>query len=151
MPDHPGCQAAALHNTAASLRAVRSTALHSASAPAAVRQPHLLTAQRLQVHEVTEYRRAVYAAVRDVLATAPGLESPPIKWEDPEWALVMAMEHERIHLETSSVLVRELPLRLLRPPPQVRAAAAKVDVSCGSWLQRRCLWGTQKLSRWRNS
>jgi hypothetical protein len=30
----------------------------------------------------------------------------------------MGFEHERIHIETSSVLFRELPLRLLRAPPQ---------------------------------
>ena len=28
----------------------------------------------------------------------------------------MAFEHERIHLETSSVLIRELPLELVRHP-----------------------------------
>lgn len=31
----------------------------------------------------------------------------------------MCLEHDRIHLETSSVLIRELPLSLLRRPPQV--------------------------------
>jgi hypothetical protein len=30
----------------------------------------------------------------------------------------MGFEHERIHIETSSVLMRELPLALLRRPPQ---------------------------------
>ncbi len=30
----------------------------------------------------------------------------------------MGFEHERIHVETSSVLMRELPLHLLRRPPQ---------------------------------
>lgn len=36
----------------------------------------------------------------------------------PTWAFFMGMEHERIHIETSSVLMRELPLGLLRRPPQ---------------------------------
>ena len=34
----------------------------------------------------------------------------PITWEDPFWAIMMGIEHERIHLETSSVLIRQLPI-----------------------------------------
>lgn len=34
----------------------------------------------------------------------------PIKWENPFWVIMMGIEHERIHLETSSVLIRQLPL-----------------------------------------
>jgi 5-histidylcysteine sulfoxide synthase/putative 4-mercaptohistidine N1-methyltranferase len=34
----------------------------------------------------------------------------PIHWEDPFWLILMGIEHERIHLETSSVLIRQLPL-----------------------------------------
>ena len=33
--------------------------------------------------------------------------------EDNAWAVVMAFEHERIHLETSSVLIREMPLEFV--------------------------------------
>ena len=36
--------------------------------------------------------------------------------ESPAWAIYMAMEHERIHLETSSVLIRELPLEYIQRP-----------------------------------
>ncbi|WP_085909572.1 5-histidylcysteine sulfoxide synthase [Kiloniella majae] len=39
----------------------------------------------------------------------------PIKQTDPLWVIMMGIEHERIHLETSAVLVRELPLDQLRP------------------------------------
>jgi 5-histidylcysteine sulfoxide synthase/putative 4-mercaptohistidine N1-methyltranferase len=31
------------------------------------------------------------------------------------WTICMGIEHERIHLETSSVLIRQLPLRFVRP------------------------------------
>ena len=41
-----------------------------------------------------------------------------VSWNDPAWALFMGFEHERIHIETSSVLYRELPLRLVGKPPQ---------------------------------
>ncbi len=43
--------------------------------------------------------------------------SMPISWEDPLWIIMMGIEHERIHLETSSVLIRELPLERLKPHP----------------------------------
>lgn len=39
----------------------------------------------------------------------------PITWEDPLWMIMMGIEHERIHLETSSVLIRELPLSMVKP------------------------------------
>jgi len=34
----------------------------------------------------------------------------PITWDSPFWAILMGIEHERIHLETSSVLIRQLPI-----------------------------------------
>ena len=40
--------------------------------------------------------------------------SLPIDWESPLWIIMMAIEHERIHLETSSVLIRELPIEMVQ-------------------------------------
>jgi len=34
--------------------------------------------------------------------------SLPINWESPMWVILMGIEHENIHIETSSVLLREL-------------------------------------------
>lgn len=64
------------------------------------------------VDEVRAYRAAVYAAVSQVIATHPGLAEghATITLNDPLWALFMGFEHERIHLETSAVLIHELPL-----------------------------------------
>ncbi|MFT5304065.1 MAG: 5-histidylcysteine sulfoxide synthase, partial [Mariniblastus sp.] len=41
----------------------------------------------------------------------------PIDWNSPMWIVLMGIEHERIHLETSSILMRELPLEHVRPHP----------------------------------
>jgi len=41
----------------------------------------------------------------------------PISWEDPMWIIIMGIEHERIHLETTSVLIRELPIEAVKPHP----------------------------------
>ncbi len=66
-----------------------------------------------------DYRKKCYQVVSHLIATHPDLgdDHPPITIESPLWALVMGFEHERIHLETSSVLIRELPAHLLRRHP----------------------------------
>ncbi len=41
--------------------------------------------------------------------------SMPIDWNSPLWIVLMGIEHERIHLETTSMLIRELPIELVQP------------------------------------
>jgi putative 4-mercaptohistidine N1-methyltranferase len=41
----------------------------------------------------------------------------PITWDDPWWIIIMGIEHERIHLETSSVLIRQHQLKYVKPHP----------------------------------
>lgn len=68
--------------------------------------------------EAHAYRRQVYARVRQVIDTHPGLAPghAPVTQAHPLWALFMGFEHERIHLETSAVLIHELPLALVQRP-----------------------------------
>jgi 5-histidylcysteine sulfoxide synthase/putative 4-mercaptohistidine N1-methyltranferase len=79
------------------------------------------------VGEVHAYRKKVYALVKNLIETHPALapERRPFLQDSPVWALAMAFEHERIHLETSSVLMREMPLEALRIP--AAWPAMKVD------------------------
>jgi len=65
------------------------------------------------VAEVQAYRDRVRALVCDLIDHAP-LQSP-IDWQNPWWAIIMGIEHERIHLETSSVLIRQHALKHVRP------------------------------------
>ncbi|HUH40350.1 MAG TPA: 5-histidylcysteine sulfoxide synthase [Castellaniella sp.] len=65
------------------------------------------------VAEVQAYRDKVRALVLNVIDQAP-LQSP-INWSHPWWSIIMGIEHERIHLETSSVLIRQHALRHVRP------------------------------------
>ena len=45
---------------------------------------------------------------------------------------MMGMEHERIHVETSSVLIRQLPVTMVQPPPQwVTAPHSHGRLWCG--------------------
>ena len=68
------------------------------------------------VAEVMDYRAKVRATVLDLIETLP--LSLPINWESPWWPIVMGVEHERIHLETSSVLIRQHDLAMVRPQPE---------------------------------
>ena len=57
------------------------------------------------VAEVKAYRDRVRALVVDLIDNAP--LTLPVDWHNPWWAIIMGIEHERIHLETSSVLIRQ--------------------------------------------
>jgi len=67
------------------------------------------------VAEVKEYRLKVYQTVIGQIEAMP--MHLPIRWEDPAWIILMGIEHSRIHIETSSVLIRQLPLEYLQPIP----------------------------------
>jgi 5-histidylcysteine sulfoxide synthase/putative 4-mercaptohistidine N1-methyltranferase len=70
-----------------------------------------LTQRRPQVQA---YRNQVRAVVEEAILKTP--LKLPITWESPFWAILMGIEHERIHFETSSVLIRQLPLAVLKGP-----------------------------------
>ena len=62
---------------------------------------------------VKAYRDKTRALVDNFIRTCD--LTLPIQWNDPMWIIMMGIEHERIHLETSSVLIRELPLEHVKP------------------------------------
>ncbi|MDP3586539.1 MAG: 5-histidylcysteine sulfoxide synthase [Sulfuricurvum sp.] len=64
------------------------------------------------VKEVREYRNRVRICVDEMISALP-MTLPIIK-TDPFWAIWMGIEHERIHIETSSVLHRQMPLEFIR-------------------------------------
>ncbi len=66
-----------------------------------------------EVPEVREYRKRVKALVEEMILTLP--MRLPITQNDPFWAIWMGIEHERIHIETSSVLHRQMPIALIKP------------------------------------
>jgi 5-histidylcysteine sulfoxide synthase/putative 4-mercaptohistidine N1-methyltranferase len=67
------------------------------------------------VEEVKAYRKKVQAMVNKVIRQAP--LKLPIDWENPWWSIMMGIEHEQIHLETSSVLIRQQRLEWVKPHP----------------------------------
>ncbi|MDD4881638.1 MAG: 5-histidylcysteine sulfoxide synthase [Gallionellaceae bacterium] len=67
------------------------------------------------VAEVRDYRRRMREAVDRLIERLP--LNLPIGWDSAWWPILMAIEHERIHLETSSVLIRQHDLQYVRPHP----------------------------------
>ncbi len=64
------------------------------------------------VQEVRDYRAKLRATVLTVIDNAP--LSTPINWQHPWWSIIMGVEHERIHVETSSVLIRQHALKYVK-------------------------------------
>lgn len=58
------------------------------------------------VDETKDYRAQVKQIILELIDTIEF--TMPINWESPMWVILMGIEHENIHIETSSVLLREL-------------------------------------------
>jgi 5-histidylcysteine sulfoxide synthase/putative 4-mercaptohistidine N1-methyltranferase len=73
------------------------------------------------VADVKAYREKVRALVTRIIMESP--YTHPMGWDNPWWAILMGVEHELIHLETSSVLIRQHSLEFVRPQPRWLPAA----------------------------
>ncbi len=67
------------------------------------------------IDEVREYRKTVLQLI-DSLVTSLPLDLP-LTWESPFWPILMGIEHQRIHIETSSAIIRQIPLEYLQRHP----------------------------------
>ena len=65
------------------------------------------------VEEVRAYRTVMRSAVDMLIQSLP--LTLPIDWKSPWWPILMGIEHEQIHLETSSVLIRQHQLTHVQP------------------------------------
>jgi 5-histidylcysteine sulfoxide synthase len=69
------------------------------------------------VERVREYRQKVYDIILTIIKTHPDFDKKSdLGIQSPWWALWMGFEHEKIHFETSSVLIRELPIEFVETP-----------------------------------
>lgn len=75
------------------------------------------------IASIHEYRQKIYNVIKNIIQTHPDLDLETRKAKNiklgpqhPLWALFMGFEHEKIHFETSSVLMRELPIELVETP-----------------------------------
>jgi 5-histidylcysteine sulfoxide synthase/putative 4-mercaptohistidine N1-methyltranferase len=67
------------------------------------------------VKESKAYRAQVKEAVVEFIKNEPLVL--PIDWDSSFWVILMGCEHERIHIETSSVLIRQLDASKVREHP----------------------------------
>lgn len=83
------------------------------------------------VKDVAAYRQQVRELIDQLIDDTP--LTLPVDWNSLYWVIMMGIEHERIHLETSSVLIRQLPIDLLQDkqslwsPSEERGADAPVN------------------------
>lgn len=61
-----------------------------------------------EVKAVRKYRNDAKELIERLIRELPF--SMPINWDSQFWVILMGIEHQRIHIETSSVLIRELPI-----------------------------------------
>jgi 5-histidylcysteine sulfoxide synthase/putative 4-mercaptohistidine N1-methyltranferase len=71
-----------------------------------------------KVSEVKEYREQVREVVDALIKNMP--IKLPITWDSDAWIVLMGIEHERIHIETSSVLHRQMPLEYVKCIPEFK-------------------------------
>ena len=65
--------------------------------------------------EVQDYRKQVKAMLENLITELT--LTMPISWDSPFWLIMMGIEHQRIHIETSSVLIRQLPIDEVQDNP----------------------------------
>ena len=80
------------------------------------------------VAAVRDYRAVVRENVDAFIQSMP-LELP-IRQDSPAWIILMGIEHERIHLETSSVIMRLMPLDDLRQGGELSAEERQLWSIC---------------------
>jgi len=105
-----------------------------------------------KVSEVKSYRQKVYNLISNLILTHPDLMTAGSKKADSKWwALWMGIEHEKIHFETSSVLMRELPHEwVLVPkyfPPISKFSTDKVikEIKWLNFKESSISWGKEKI------
>jgi 5-histidylcysteine sulfoxide synthase len=79
------------------------------------------------VEEVWQYRHKARAVITTVIQNAP--LDLAIDASCPFWAVLMGIEHSRVHFETSSMLLRQLPIELLMRPSQWNYAPVHEEIS----------------------
>ena len=78
--------------------------------------------RQADVAEVWQYRQKAYDKISEFINTIA--IALPINPDHPLWALMMAIEHQYIHIETSSMLIRQLPIEQLQRPASWQYAPA---------------------------
>jgi 5-histidylcysteine sulfoxide synthase len=90
--------------------------------------------RQAEVTAVWQYRDHVYNAISELIDNLRNI-ALPINPEHPLWALMMAIEHQYIHIETSSMLIRQLPVEQLQRPESWQYAPANGYTSANEMIE----------------
>ena len=99
------------------------------------------------VSDVKNYREKIYSIVVQVIQTHPDLDLAArqkskikLNLDHPLWSLFMGFEHEKIHFETSSVLMRELPIELVETPKYWAPISSVNKLPAGKDIEMNNQW-----------
>jgi 5-histidylcysteine sulfoxide synthase len=79
--------------------------------------------------DIMEYRKEVYHFVMKVMESTS--LTLPVTPQSPWWSIIMGIEHERIHAELSSVMIRQLPIEAVQRPPRWKYAPLQLEKPAG--------------------
>lgn len=99
------------------------------------------------VEDVWQYRDKAKEEITKVIQNTP--LNLPIDQNHPLWALMMGMEHNRIHFETSSMLIRQLPVDMLKRPFGWQYASSNGKVAANEMIP--VAGGVTKLGKAENA
>lgn len=68
------------------------------------------------IKDVNKYREESYKIIINTINNQGNYLFKNINFKNPLWSILMGFEHERIHLETSSVLIREMNISYFKKP-----------------------------------
>jgi 5-histidylcysteine sulfoxide synthase/putative 4-mercaptohistidine N1-methyltranferase len=68
-----------------------------------------------RIDEVRAYRKTVLKLIDSLITSLP--LDLPVTWESPFWPILMGIEHQRIHIETSSAIIRQMSLEHIQQHP----------------------------------
>lgn len=84
------------------------------------------------INEVRAYRDRIRALILKLIEHAP--LNLPLNEQNPWWAIIMAIEHERIHLETCAALIRQHDLQYIHQDPHWQADIISADAPTNQLL-----------------
>lgn len=90
------------------------------------------------VEAVWQYRDRARDCLTQVIEKTP--LDLPIHPNHPVWALLMGIEHDRIHFETSSMLIRQLPTQRVRRPEHWHYAPHSDTWGDNNWVELSGGW-----------
>ena len=96
-----------------------------------------------QVADVWQYRDQAKEAILAVINSAP--LNLPLHQNHPFWALMMGIEHSRIHFETSSMLIRQLTVEKVQRPESWQYAPSQGKIPSNKMI--RVTGGIAKLGK----